>query len=74
VKITKTIKAFPSSLQPMDNEAAKDVVRRGYDALSVRYDEAYGGETKYGGWLEEVLARLHGSSRVRPSRHRCRSQ
>lgn len=48
----------------MDNEAAKDVVRRGYDALSARYDEAYGGETKYGGWLEEVLARLHGPSRV----------
>lgn len=48
----------------MDNEAAKDVVRRGYDVLSIRYDEAYGGETKYRGWLDEVLARLHESSRV----------
>jgi SAM-dependent methyltransferase len=31
----------------MDIEDPKDIVRRGYDALSLRYDEAYGGETKY---------------------------
>lgn len=48
----------------MDNEAAKDLVRRGYDALSVRYDEAFASETKYGPWLEELLARLTTPSRV----------
>ncbi|MGW7682894.1 methyltransferase domain-containing protein [Kribbella sp. NPDC054772] len=48
----------------MDNEAAKDVVRRGYDAVSVRYDEAYGSETKYGDWLEEILTRLPRRGRV----------
>jgi len=36
----------------------KDVVRRGYDALSRTYDEAYGAETKYGPWLAELTARL----------------
>jgi SAM-dependent methyltransferase len=48
----------------MDNEAAKELVRRGYDALSARYDEAFDGETKYGPWLEELLGRLSGPSRV----------
>ena len=48
----------------MDNEAAKDLVRRGYDALSARYDEAFEGETKYGPWLEELLIRLATPSRV----------
>jgi SAM-dependent methyltransferase len=48
----------------MDNEAAKDLVRRGYDALSARYDEAYDGETKYGPWLEELLGRLATPSRI----------
>lgn len=48
----------------MDNETAKDVVRRGYDALSARYDEAYGGETKYSDWLDEILTRLPGQSAV----------
>jgi SAM-dependent methyltransferase len=42
----------------VDNEAAKNVVRQGYDALSARYDDAYEGETKYGDWLVEILARL----------------
>lgn len=42
----------------MGTEDPKDVVRRGYDALSVRYDEAYGGETKYGDWIAELLVRL----------------
>jgi SAM-dependent methyltransferase len=36
----------------------KDVVRRGYDALSRTYDDAYGAETKYGPWLAELTARL----------------
>jgi SAM-dependent methyltransferase len=48
----------------MDNEAAKDLVRRGYDALSARYDEAFNGETKYGPWLEELLTRLTTPSRI----------
>jgi SAM-dependent methyltransferase len=48
----------------MDNEAAKALVRRGYDALSTRYDEAFDGETKYGPWLQELLGRLDGPSRV----------
>jgi ubiquinone/menaquinone biosynthesis C-methylase UbiE len=48
----------------VDNETAKDVVRRGYDALSARYDEAYGGETKYRDWLDEILTRLPGQSVV----------
>lgn len=48
----------------MDNETAKEVVRRGYDVLSARYDEAYGGETKYRDWLDEILTRLPRSSRV----------
>ncbi|MEU0092935.1 class I SAM-dependent methyltransferase [Kribbella sp. NPDC006257] len=48
----------------MDGEAGKDVVRRGYDALSARYDEAYDGESKYGDWLTEILARLGDGSQV----------
>ncbi|MBC9731551.1 bifunctional 2-polyprenyl-6-hydroxyphenol methylase/3-demethylubiquinol 3-O-methyltransferase UbiG [Streptomyces sp. TRM68367] len=42
----------------MDLEDPKDVVRRGYDALSVRYDEAYGAETKYEPWLSDLRARI----------------
>jgi len=55
---------FPPSLGRVDNETAKDVVRRGYDALSARYDEAFDGETKYGDWLDEILTRLPSHSRV----------
>jgi 2-polyprenyl-3-methyl-5-hydroxy-6-metoxy-1,4-benzoquinol methylase len=42
----------------MDIENLKDVVRRGYDALSVRYDEAYGAETKYEPWLSDLCERI----------------
>lgn len=35
-------------------EDPREVVRRGYDALSVRYDEKYGGQTKYQAWLSEL--------------------
>ncbi|MFV0131917.1 class I SAM-dependent methyltransferase [Streptomyces sp. HMX87] len=42
----------------------KDLVRRGYDALSVRYDEAYDSDSKYRMWTESLNARLRGSSRV----------
>jgi SAM-dependent methyltransferase len=33
-------------------------VRRGYDAVSVRYDQEYGGETKYSAWLSELGERI----------------
>jgi SAM-dependent methyltransferase len=36
----------------------RDVVRRGYDAVSARYDEAYGSETKYQAWLSELRQRI----------------
>jgi SAM-dependent methyltransferase len=36
----------------------KDVVRRGYNAVSVRYDEWSGGETKYSGWLADIGERI----------------
>jgi SAM-dependent methyltransferase len=36
----------------------REVVRRGYDALSVRYDEEYGGETKYRAWLGDLQERI----------------
>jgi SAM-dependent methyltransferase len=42
----------------------KEIVRRGYDALSVRYDEAYGGESKYQAWIERLTERLDDGSRV----------
>src|SRR5690242_16395776 len=48
----------------VDGEEAKELVRRGYDALSVRYDEAFGSDTKYGDWLAELLSRLDDGSRV----------
>lgn len=34
------------------------MVRRGYDAASVRYDEAYGAETKYRSLLDELCRRV----------------
>nr|WP_237534359.1 class I SAM-dependent methyltransferase [Streptomyces sp. SID3343] len=36
----------------------KDVVRRGYDALSLRYDQEFGGATKYRSWLDELRGHL----------------
>lgn len=36
----------------------KDIVRRGYDAVSLRYDEAYGAETKYRAWLSDLGRRI----------------
>jgi len=42
----------------MATEDPKDVVRRGYDAVSVRYDEWSDGETKYSGWLAEIGDRI----------------
>ncbi|TDD54166.1 class I SAM-dependent methyltransferase [Kribbella antibiotica] len=48
----------------MQSDEAKELVRRGYDALSERYDEAFGSDTKYGEWLAELLTRLGDGSRV----------
>ncbi|MER7247777.1 hypothetical protein [Kribbella sp. NPDC000426] len=36
----------------------KQVVRRGYDVLSTRYDEATGADSKYRTWIGDLLARL----------------
>jgi cyclopropane fatty-acyl-phospholipid synthase-like methyltransferase len=38
---------------PMDPDP-KEIVRRGYDAASVRYDQEYGGATKYQAWLSQL--------------------
>ncbi|MET9296701.1 class I SAM-dependent methyltransferase [Streptomyces sp. NPDC003077] len=48
----------------MDIEDPKDVVRRGYDAVSVRYDEAYGAETKYRALLADLCRRIPAGGRV----------
>jgi ubiquinone/menaquinone biosynthesis C-methylase UbiE len=45
-------------------EYPKDLVRRGYDALSLRYDEAYDSDTKYQSWISSLKARLEKGSRV----------
>lgn len=42
----------------MVTDDPREVVRRGYDALAVRYDEEYGGETKYRAWLGELRERV----------------
>ncbi len=36
----------------------KDIVRRGYDAVSVSYDREYGGATKYQDWLSQLRAAI----------------
>ncbi|MGW0845558.1 class I SAM-dependent methyltransferase [Streptomyces sp. NPDC002787] len=48
----------------MTSEDPKDLVRRGYDALSLRYDEAYDSDTKYQSWVASLNARLEEGSRV----------
>ena len=42
----------------VDIEDPKDVVRRGYDAVSRLYDEVYGADTKYASVLGELCGRL----------------
>ncbi|WP_327721754.1 class I SAM-dependent methyltransferase [Streptomyces sp. NBC_00490] len=42
----------------MDISDPKDVVRRGYDAVSLRYDEVYGAETKYQSLLGDLCRRV----------------
>ena len=41
-----------------------DVVRRGYDALSLRYRADDASPGRYGPWIAELLAVLKGASRV----------
>jgi ubiquinone/menaquinone biosynthesis C-methylase UbiE len=45
-------------------EDPKEVVRRGYNVLSHRYDAATGADSKYGPWIDELVARLAPGSRV----------
>jgi 2-polyprenyl-3-methyl-5-hydroxy-6-metoxy-1,4-benzoquinol methylase len=42
----------------------KDIVRRGYDAVSARYDQAYGGELKYQALMAGLTGRLAAGSHV----------
>ncbi|WP_432165497.1 class I SAM-dependent methyltransferase [Streptomyces sp. bgisy031] len=42
----------------MDITDPKDLVRRGYDAVSLRYDAAYGAETKYQSLLGDLRRRI----------------
>jgi ubiquinone/menaquinone biosynthesis C-methylase UbiE len=35
-------------------EDPRKIVRRGYDTVSLRYDDEYGGQTKYRAWLDEL--------------------
>lgn len=42
----------------------KQVVRRGYDVLSTRYDEVTGADSKYRSWIDELLSRLEVDSQV----------
>ncbi len=48
----------------MPAEDPKDVVRRGYDAVSVRYDEQYRGASKYQPWLAELRERIPAGAAV----------
>lgn len=40
------------------------MVRRGYDALWIRYDEATGADSKHQNWIDALLTRLESGSRV----------
>jgi SAM-dependent methyltransferase len=42
----------------VEGDDPREVVRRGYDAVSVRYDQEYGGDTKYQAWLGELRGRI----------------
>ena len=45
-------------------EDPKQVVRRGYDALSHRYDNATNATSKYQSWTNDLITRLAPASRV----------
>ncbi|MGZ0146238.1 hypothetical protein ACXJJ3_04155 [Kribbella sp. WER1] len=42
----------------------KEIVRRGYDVLSRRYDDATGADSKYAPWIAELTTRLSPSSQI----------
>jgi len=42
----------------------KEIVRRGYDAASVRYDAEFGGATKYQAWLSELHSAIPAGGQV----------
>jgi SAM-dependent methyltransferase len=44
----------PDTLRSVLSDDPRGIVRRGYDAVSIRYDEHYGGEHKYQAWLTEL--------------------
>ncbi|HUB38367.1 MAG TPA: class I SAM-dependent methyltransferase [Streptosporangiaceae bacterium] len=52
------------SYASVEAENPQDVVRRGYDAVSVRYDQWSGGETKYSAWLSELGERIPAGAAV----------
>lgn len=54
----------PAWLATITRTDPKELVRRGYDVLSLRYDEATGADSKYRTWIDELLARLASGSRV----------
>lgn len=47
-----------ANVSTVDVTDPKALVRRGYDAVSVRYDAAYGAETKYQSLLGELCRRI----------------
>lgn len=47
-----------ANVSTVDITDPKDLVRRGYDAVSLRYDEAYGAETKYQSLLGDLCQRI----------------
>ena len=48
----------------VSTEDPKELVRRGYDALSEHYDRAFGGESKYRTWLAELDRQISSAARV----------
>ncbi|MGW7691604.1 class I SAM-dependent methyltransferase [Streptomyces asiaticus] len=48
----------------MDIDDPKDVVRRGYDALSRHYEQSYATETKYQPWLGALQERIPATATV----------
>jgi SAM-dependent methyltransferase len=57
-KTVRLVRTKGDSVRDVTVEDPKDLVRRGYDALSVRYDEAYDSDSKYRSWTESLNARL----------------
>lgn len=63
----KTVRGTAESQLPctaMDIKDPKDLVRRGYDALSLHYEQAYTAETKYQAWISDLCSRIPAESSV----------